>query len=111
MKKFFMAALLIVFYLSFTLMSCRPPWLEGAIVHLNAGRDDQAYNLLAEGTQKEPGNAEGWYYLGKMQGKKGMVQEMLESFSKSLKLDTSRNEEEEILTPGALTSFCNCAII
>ena len=64
--------------------SCRPPELEGAIVHLNAGRDEQALELAEEATVKYPENPEAWFLLGRIQGKKGMVKEMVESFDKSL---------------------------
>ncbi len=96
MKKFYFLGLLITLYLSFSITSCRSPQLEGAIVHFNAGRDDQAYNLLIEATQKEPNNPEAWYYLGRIQGKKGMITEMVESFTKSLNINKTFQNEIEL---------------
>jgi tetratricopeptide (TPR) repeat protein len=110
MKKFYLAGLLIALYLSFTIISCRPPWLEGAIVHLKAGRDEQAYNLLLEGTQKEPNVAEGWYYLGSVQGKKGMVAEMMESFSKSLSIDKTFQNEIDLEKNTYFGNFFNAGV-
>jgi tetratricopeptide (TPR) repeat protein len=110
MKKFYFAGLLITLYLSFTIISCRPPWLEGAIVHFNAGRDDQAYELLVDGTQREPNNAEGWYYLGKVQGKKGMVAEMMESFTKSLNIGKTFQNEIEFEKNSYFGNFYNAGV-
>ena len=42
MKRYALIIALLLIAVSFLFNSCRPPELEGAIVHLNAGRDDQA---------------------------------------------------------------------
>jgi len=93
MKKFYILGLLITLYFSFSLISCRSPEVEGAIVHFNADRIDQAYVLLIEATQKEPNNPEAWYYLGKTQGKKGMIEEMMVSYTKSLNISATFQNE------------------
>jgi tetratricopeptide (TPR) repeat protein len=86
MKKIYFLFAALILSVSVLVTSCRPPWLEGAIVHFNAGREDTAYKLLEDGTKKEPNNEEAWYYLGRVQGKKGMLKEMMESFDKSLSI-------------------------
>jgi tetratricopeptide (TPR) repeat protein len=86
MKYYYLMFVVLVIVLSLTLTSCRPPELEGAVVHYKAGRMEQAYELAMEASQKYPDNAEVWYYLGEVQGKRGEIKEMLESFDKSLAL-------------------------
>ncbi len=68
------------------LSSCRPPELEGAFVDYNAGRFDNALKLAQQATQKYPDNAEAWYLLGEIYGKKEMYKEMKHAFDQSLKL-------------------------
>lgn len=87
MKKYLFISVIFVLILALTFPSCRPPELEGAVVHYKAGRIDQAYDLALEATQKYPDNPEAWYYLGELQGKKGMIEEMLQSFDKSLSIN------------------------
>ena len=86
MKRYSLLLAILVIAVSFLFNSCRPPELEGAIVHLNAGRDDQAYELAMDAANKYPDNPEAWYYLGKIQGKRGMIIEMVDSYDKSLAL-------------------------
>ncbi|NOX90833.1 MAG: tetratricopeptide repeat protein [Calditrichaeota bacterium] len=74
-----------ILVLSF-LTSCRPPELEGAFVDYNAGRFDNALKLAQEATQKYPDNAEAWFLLGEIYGKKERYLEMKRAFDKSLKL-------------------------
>ena len=82
--------ILIMLISAISLTSCRPPELEGAIVHFNSGRNDQAYDLALSASEKYPNNAEVWFYLGEIQGKKNMVKEMMESFAKSLAISNSQ---------------------
>jgi superkiller protein 3 len=89
MKKYLIISMIFVLVLALAFPSCRPPELEGAVVHYKAGRVDQAYDLALEASQKYPDNPEAWYYLGELQGKKGMIVEMLESFDKSLAINNS----------------------
>jgi len=110
MKKFYLAGLLITLYLSMTVSSCRRPEVEGAIVHFNAGRDDQAYELLIKATQTGPTDPEAWYYLGRIQGKKGMVQEMMDSFSKSLSLAKTFQNEIELEKNTYFGNFYNAGV-
>jgi tetratricopeptide (TPR) repeat protein len=107
MKKFYFLGLLITLCLAFSVTSCRSPQLEGAIVHFNADRIDQAYDLLVEATQKEPNNAEAWYYLGKTQAKKGMIQEMMESFTKSLNINATYQDEINLEKMSYFSRFYN----
>jgi tetratricopeptide (TPR) repeat protein len=92
-KYFILILIMIIFSISLT--SCRPPELEGAIVHYNSGRNDQAYDLALSASEKYPDNAEVWYYLGEIQGKKNLVKEMMESFAKSLAISNSQASKIE----------------
>ena len=87
MKRYSFLLAILVIAVSFLFSSCRPPELEGAIVHLNAGRDDQAFELAQEAVKKYPENSEAWFYLGKIQGKKGFIKEMNDSYNKSTAID------------------------
>jgi tetratricopeptide (TPR) repeat protein len=68
------------------LSSCRPPELEGAFVDYNAGRFDNALKLAKQATEKYPDNAEAWYLLGELYGKKEQYLKMKKAFDKSLSL-------------------------
>jgi protein O-GlcNAc transferase len=82
MKKFILAMIASI-ALSLLMTSCRPPELEGAFVHYNASRYDQAYELAQNAVAKYPANAEAWFLLGDLEGRRGNVDAMLESFDKS----------------------------
>lgn len=69
------------------LAACRPPSLEQAIIDYNGGRYDIAFESAKKATEKFPQNAEAWYYLGEIYGKKGNVEEMVAAFDKSLALE------------------------
>ncbi len=86
MKHLYYLFLVITIVISMTFNSCRPPELEGAIVHFKAGRDDQAYELATKAAKENPDNPEAWYYLGQIQGKLGMIEDMVTSFDKSVNL-------------------------
>jgi tetratricopeptide (TPR) repeat protein len=88
-KYFILILCMIISAISLT--SCRPPELEGAIVHYNSGRNDQAYDLALIASEKYPNNAEVWYYLGEIQGKKNLIKEMMESFTNSLAINNSQS--------------------
>jgi len=83
MKKFsflLITGLLVLVMLS----SCRPPELEGAFVDFNANRIDQALVNAEKATAKYPGNAEAWFLLGKIYGKKDRFGDMVNAYDKSL---------------------------
>jgi tetratricopeptide (TPR) repeat protein len=97
MKQLYLLFSMLTIIIAMLFSGCRPPELEGAIVHFKAGRDDQAYDLAKEATQKYPDNPEAWYYLGEIEGKKNMVEEMVQSFDKSLSLsDTYKKDIEQV---------------
>ena len=107
MKRYALLLAILLIAVSFLFSSCRPPELEGAIVHLNAGRDDQAYELAQEAAQKYPDNSEAWYVLGKIQGQKGMIKEMVESFDKSLALNASHKTDIELQRNSYYSKYYN----
>jgi tetratricopeptide (TPR) repeat protein len=107
MKKIYLLFLFFTLFLIMVITSCRSPELEGAIVHFNADRIDNAYNLLIIATQKEPNNPEAWYYLGRTQAKKGMVKEMMESFNKSLSINNSYKNQIDLETMSMFSKFYN----
>lgn len=83
MKKF--SILIAAFSLALLLLtSCRPPELEGAFVDFNAGRLDNALKLAEKAVSLYPQNAEAWYLLGEIYGKKDRFADMVNAFDKSL---------------------------
>jgi len=93
MKFHIVILTLLMFSLAFLINACRPPELEQAVIDYNGGRFDNAYEEVKIAAEKYPDNEEAWYYLGELQGRKGQLKEMMESFEKSLSLkDTYKNE-------------------
>ena len=107
MKQLYLISLILIVILSMLFSGCRPPELEGAIVHFKAGRDDQAYELAHEATTKYPDNPEAWYYLGQIQGKMGNVDEMVISFDKSVALANTYQKEIEQAKQSYFSKFYN----
>ena len=87
---------LLLFTVAIMVSSCRPPELEQAVIDYNGGRYDNAYEEVLSATEKYPDNEEAWYYLGEIQGKKGQIKEMVESFDKSLALKNTFQAEIEL---------------
>lgn len=87
---------LFLFAIVLIVASCRPPELEQAVIDYNGGRYDNAYTEVVSATEKYPDNEEAWYYLGEIQGKKGQIKEMMESFDKSLSLKSTFQAEIEL---------------
>ena len=110
MKRYTFLLAILLIAVSFLFSSCRPPELEGAIVHLNAGRDDQAFELAKEAAQKYPDNAEAWYVLGKIQGQKGMIKEMVDSFDKSLAINANYQKDIELQRNSYYSKYYNDAV-
>lgn len=107
MKKYYFLLLIFMLILSLSLTSCRPPELEGAIVHYKQGRIDQSYDLAVQATNKYPTNEESWYWLGKIQGKKGMIDEMMTSFNKSLEIKNTFRGEIDLERVTYFSKFYN----
>ena len=110
MKRYAFLLAILLIAVSFLFSSCRPPELEGAIVHLNAGRDDQAFELAQEATQKYPDNAEAWYLLGRIQGKRGMAKDMIDSYDKSLAIGPTYQNDIEIEKASYFGKYYNDAV-
>ncbi len=85
MKKLLIFSILSIALLVL-LSSCRPPDLEGAYVDYKAGRIDNALKLAKKATVTHPQNAEAWYLLGELYGKKDSIPEMVQAWDKSLAL-------------------------
>jgi tetratricopeptide (TPR) repeat protein len=88
MSRFF-AAILFIVCIVIIFPSCRPKDLEGAFVHYNQGRYDQAFPLAKTSTEMYPDNPEAWYLLGNLYAKKDSVEKMIYAFEKSLSIDNS----------------------
>jgi len=84
---------LLIFTISILVNACRPPELEQAVIDYNGGRYDNAYTEVLTATEKYPDNEEAWYYLGEIQGKRGQIKEMMESFNKSLAIKNTHQNE------------------
>ena len=80
----FLAA--VVFSLAFMINACRPPELEQTVIDYKAGRYENAYEEALKSAEKYPDNEEAWFYLGQIQGRKGLIKEMMSSFDKSMAL-------------------------
>jgi len=81
-----LSAILILFLAALMLSNCRPPELEGAVVDFNAGRFDNALANAETAVEKYPDNAEAWFYLGRIYGKKDRMADMMKAFERSLAL-------------------------
>lgn len=69
--------------LVFLLTSCRPPELEGAVVHYNAKRYNDALVQAKKAVEMYPDNAEAWYYYGSINGELKNYDEMIKGFEKA----------------------------
>ena len=87
--KYFNVIVVMVLVLWFIGAGCKPPEIEGTIVHMQAKRMDDAYELAKVAVKKYPQNSEAWYLLGKLQGDRGEIKEMAESYDKSLAIDAA----------------------
>jgi protein O-GlcNAc transferase len=88
---YFISVLILALY--FMGAGCKPPEIEGTIVHMQAKRMQQAYDLALVAVEKYPQNPEAWYLLGKLQGERGEIKEMVESYSKSLAISPQFESE------------------
>ena len=98
---------LFLFVLSILFNACRPPELEQAVIEYNAGRFDNAFEETKKATEKYPDNEEAWYYLGEIQGRKGLIQEMITSFDKSLALKNTFASNIDIAKQNYYGKFYN----
>jgi tetratricopeptide (TPR) repeat protein len=110
MKLYNILLILIIFSLSFVINACRPPELEQAVIDYNGGRFDNAYEEVLIATEKYPDNEEAWYYLGELQGRKGQLKEMMESFDKSLALKDTYANEIALAKKNYFSKFYNDAV-
>ena len=101
---------ILLFTISLLVNACRPPELEQAIIDYNGGRYDNAYTLVLEATEKHPDNEEAWYYLGLIQGEKGQIKEMVESYGKSLAINNTHQNDIYISQSNHFSKFFNDGI-
>jgi tetratricopeptide (TPR) repeat protein len=85
--KYLNLIIVLVLVLWFIGAGCKPPEIEGTIVHMQAKRMQDAYDLALVAVEKYPQNPEGWFLLGKLQGERGEIKEMVESYDKSLAIN------------------------
>ena len=96
MRTYTLFIVLLLFSLSLLINACRPPELEQVVIEYKGGRFDNAYKEALVATELYPGNEEAWYYLGELQGRKGQLIEMMESFDKSMALKNTFQSEIDI---------------
>jgi len=77
----------------FVLAGCKPPDLEGALLHVKNERWDEALVLAEKVTKEHPDNAEGWYTLGYIYGKKNRIEDMLDAYDKCQSIDNTHDEQ------------------
>ncbi|NOX38779.1 MAG: tetratricopeptide repeat protein [Calditrichaeota bacterium] len=87
MKKLVGIALIALLLVSFLLTGCRPPEVEGVVVDIQHGMYDKALEGAQKAVELYPDNAEAWYYLGFLYGRKGEFKKMNEAFDKALALN------------------------
>ena len=66
--KYLNLAIVLVLVLWFIGAGCKPREIEGTIVHMQAKRLQEAYDLALVAVEKYPQNSEAWFLLGKIQG-------------------------------------------
>lgn len=77
------------------IVACRPPEIEGLIVRIDRQMfDAETYQLAEEAVQKNPENAEAWFYYGMLQGRKGDFEKMNSAFDKCLALNSQQPVKE-----------------
>ncbi|TFH02659.1 MAG: tetratricopeptide repeat protein [Calditrichales bacterium] len=107
-QNLFLAA--VVFSLAFLMNACRPPELEQTVIDYNAGRFENAYEEALKSTQKYPENEEAWFYLGQIQGRKGLIKEMVTSFDKSLAIKPTFTNEIDLSKRNYYGKYFNDAV-
>ena len=79
----------------FILSGCKPPDLEGALLHVKNERWDEALVLAEKVTKEHPENSEGWYTLGYIYGKKDRIDDMISAYDKCMSIDNTHNQNIE----------------
>ena len=107
MRSYLAVLSVLLLMLSLLVSACRPPELEQAVIDYNGGRFDDAYEQVVKATEKHPDNEEAWYYMGELQGRKGNVEGMMESFEKSLSLKDTYKAEIGLAKRNYYSKFYN----
>jgi tetratricopeptide (TPR) repeat protein len=107
MRTYALILFLLLFSLSLLINACRPPELEQVVIEYKGGRFDNAYEEALVATAKYPDNEEAWYYLGELQGRKGQLKEMMQSFDKSLAIKNTFQSEIDIARKSYFGKFYN----
>lgn len=94
MKSFKVFGFLIILMLIF-ISACRHPSLEQAIIDFNDSRNDKAYESVKKAVAAVPEDPEAWFYYGRIAGKMGKYQEMMDAFNKSLALKPTHKDDIE----------------
>ncbi len=110
MKSYLVVFSIFLFLLTLLVSACRPPELEQAVIDYNGGRFDDAYEQVLRATEKHPDNEEAWYYMGELQGRKGNLKEMMESFDKSLSLKNTYQAEIDLAKKNYFSKYYNDAV-
>jgi len=97
MKKLIGILILISLAGVILLTGCRPPEIEGAVVDIQHGLYDKAFDNLLIAVKKYPNNPEAWYLLGSLYGRKDNYEKMNECFDKSLEISPQFKKEIEQL--------------
>ncbi len=95
MKKLVGMALIAFLLASLLVSGCRPPEVEGVVVDIQHGMYDKALEGAKKAVELYPDNAEAWYYLGYLYGRKGEFKKMNEAFDKALALKPEQNVKYE----------------
>ncbi len=95
MKKMLIAAFVVLTLGILLLSGCRPPEVEGVVVNVQHGLYDKAFDLAQDAVKKYPDNAEAWYWLGYLYGRKDEFVKMNDAYDKSLAIGPQFQSEIE----------------
>lgn len=95
MKRFMSILLLISIVIGFSAFQCSSTEITSAKLYIQQNNLDKALEVLKKEVEKNPKSDEGYYLLGYVQGEKGQIPEMLESFRKSENISNKFSKEIE----------------
>jgi len=86
MKRLLSVLVLISMALGITAFECASKEMTSAKMYINQKNPEKAIEYLQQEISKNPKNDEAFYLLGRLQGDKGNIDEMVTNFNKSLEI-------------------------
>lgn len=110
MKKLMLVLIVALTLGTMLVTGCRPPIIEGAVVDINQGQYESAFEKLQQAVQEYPNNPEAWYLLGTLHARKENFVEMNQSFDKSLAIASTFAKQIEQVRMTNFANFYNDAL-